>query len=70
MSEKVADNIIYYTFLAGWCGDAVGARLEFRKTRYTETEAMDAMHFTGMNTSGVEIGQITDDSKWQITSRQ
>ena len=32
-------NYIYYTFLAGWCADAAGARLEFRKRRFTEIEA-------------------------------
>jgi hypothetical protein len=40
-------NKLYYTFLAGWCADAAGARLEFRKRRFTEKEAIDAVHFVG-----------------------
>ena len=48
-------NYIYYTFLAGWCADAAGARLEFRKRRFTEIEANEALHMTGQNTSGINI---------------
>jgi len=59
-------NYIYYTFLAGWCADAAGARLEFRKRRFTEIEANEALHMTGLNTSGINIGQITDDSEMEI----
>ena len=60
------NNIIYYTFLAGWCAEAAGARLEFRKTRYDEKQANDALHMVGLNTSGVKLGQITDDSEMEM----
>lgn len=57
---------IYNTFLAGWCADAVGARLEFRRTRFTEKEAIDAMHFMGEKSNGINEGQYTDDSEMEI----
>lgn len=57
---------IYNTFLAGWCADAAGARLEFRKTRFTEKQAIDAMHFMGEKTNGINEGQFTDDSEMEI----
>lgn len=60
------NNYIYYTFLAGWCAEAAGARLEFRKTRFSEGEVYEAMHMTGITTSGVYPGQITDDSEMEI----
>lgn len=59
-------NHIYYTFLAGWCADAAGARLEFRKRRFTEEEAIDAMHFVGEKSNGISDGQFTDDSEMEI----
>lgn len=59
-------NQIYYTFLAGWCADAAGARLEFRKKRYSEEEAIDAMHFVGEKSNGIHEGQFTDDSEMEI----
>lgn len=59
-------NQIYYTFLAGWCADAAGARLEFRKKRFTEQEAIDAMHFVGEKSNGISDGQFTDDSEMEI----
>lgn len=58
---------IYYSFLAGWCADAVGARLEFRKTTFTEKEAIDAMHFIGEKTNSINEGQFTDDSEMEIS---
>jgi ADP-ribosylglycohydrolase len=57
---------IYYTFLAGWCADAAGARLEFRKRRFSEKEAIDAMHFVGVKSNGIYEGQFTDDSEMEI----
>jgi ADP-ribosylglycohydrolase len=59
-------NQIYYTFLAGWCADAAGARLEFRKKRYSEEEAIHAMHFVGEKSNGIHEGQFTDDSEMEI----
>jgi ADP-ribosylglycohydrolase len=56
----------YYTFLAGWCADAAGARLEFKKRRFTEQEATDAMHFIGEKSNGIPEGQFTDDSEMEI----
>lgn len=64
------NNHIYYTFLAGWCADAVGARLEFRKQRFTEEEAINAMHFIGEKTTGIPEGQFTDDSEMEISLLQ
>lgn len=57
---------IYYTFLAGWCADAIGARLEFCKNRFTEEEVVNAMHFIGDKTNGINEGQFTDDSEMEL----
>ena len=59
-------SYIYYTFLAGWCAESAGARLEFRKCLFSESEVNNAMHMTGQNTSGVEPGQLTDDSEMEL----
>lgn len=59
-------NHIYYTFLAGWCADAAGARLEFSKKRFTEEEANDAIHFIGYKTTAIPEGQFTDDSEMEL----
>lgn len=63
-------NVIYYTFLAGWCADAAGARLEFQRKRFTEEIAKDAMHFIGENMSSTNVGQFTDDSEMEIALLQ
>ena len=60
------NNYIYYTLLAGWCADAAGGRLEFERRRFTEKEVDDAMHFVGPKTTGINDGQITDDSEMEI----
>lgn len=60
------NNIIYYTFLAGWCADAAGGRLEFRKQRYSDTEAINALHFIGEKTNGLPEGQFTDDTEMEL----
>ena len=57
---------IYNTFIAGWCADAAGARLEFANIRFTEKEASDAMHFIGEKTTTINDGQFTDDSEMEI----
>lgn len=57
---------IYYTFLAGWCAESAGARLEFENRRFTDKEVDDAMHMTGISLSGIYPGQITDDSEMEI----
>lgn len=59
-------KIILNTFLAGWCADAVGARLEFRHTKIDINDVIDAIHFRGNNSSGVNPGQYTDDSEMEI----
>lgn len=63
-------DYIYYTFLAGWCADAVGARLEFRKIKFTDIEVRNAMHFVGEKTNGICDGQFTDDSEMEIALLQ
>ena len=60
------NNFILNTFLAGWCADAIGARLEFRQQRFTLSEVRDAIQFKGKNFSGVHPGQYTDDSEMEI----
>lgn len=60
------ESYIRNVFLAGWCADAVGARLEFRRTRYSEKEVVDAMHFRGEKTNGIQEGQYTDDTEMEI----
>ena len=44
---------IYYTFLAGWCAEAAGGRLEFRRERFTKKVVDQALHMTGESTSGI-----------------
>jgi ADP-ribosyl-[dinitrogen reductase] hydrolase len=61
-----AETFIYHTFLAGWCADAAGARLEFRKQRFTQKQAIDAMHFVGEKSTGIPEGQFTDDSEMEL----
>lgn len=63
-------NNIYHTFLAGWCADAAGARLEFRKRKFNEQEVKYAMHFVGEKTNGINDGQFTDDSEMEIALLQ
>ena len=60
------NKIIANTFLAGWCADAIGARLEFRQTKIELNEVNDAIHFRGSNSSGVCPGQYTDDSEMEL----
>lgn len=60
------NQYIYYTFLAGWCAESAGARLEFRKKRFSKLEVSNAMHMIGETTSGIYPGQITDDSEMEI----
>lgn len=62
---KTMEHIIH-VLLAGWCADAAGARLEFRRRKYTEQDAIDAMHFIGDKTTDVYEGQITDDSELEM----
>lgn len=57
---------IYYTFLAGWCADAAGARLEFRKKKFKKVEVVNAMYFIGEKTNGINEGQFTDDSEMEL----
>ena len=57
---------IYHTFLAGWCAESAGDRLEFSKKRFSDNEVYNAMHFIGHTTSGIHTGQITDDSEMEI----
>lgn len=70
---------IQSAFLGGWCADAVGARLEFQHRRFTEQEAIDAMHFTTTtitptstttSTCTIVPGQFTDDSEMEIALLQ
>lgn len=64
MSHK--RDIIFHTLLAGWCGDAAGATLEFQKRQFTEIEARHAMRMEGGGSTGVQPGQITDDSELEL----
>lgn len=59
------DNI-YNTFLAGWCAEAVGARLEFMKKKFTDEEVFEALHMVGEASSSINPGQITDDSEMEM----
>ncbi len=60
-------NYIYNTFLAGWCAEAVGARLEFMHKTFTDEEVFEAFHMVGEASSGVNPGQITDDSEMEMS---
>jgi len=55
----------YYTFLAGWCAEAVGCGLEFKRRRFTRDEVIDAMHFNGDDFND-SSGRITDDSEMEL----
>jgi ADP-ribosyl-[dinitrogen reductase] hydrolase len=59
-------NEIYYTFLAGWCAEAAGARLEFRHERFSKKLVEQALHMICESTSGIYPGQITDNSEMEI----
>jgi ADP-ribosylglycohydrolase len=59
-------KIILNTFLAGWCADAIGARLEFRNKKIDLNDVIDAIHFRGNNSSGANPGQYTDDSEMEL----
>jgi ADP-ribosylglycohydrolase len=56
----------YYTFLAGWCAESVGAMLEFKKTRFTTNDVIDTMHFQGRYNDEPIKGQITDDTEMEL----
>jgi ADP-ribosylglycohydrolase len=60
------NKYIYNTFLAGWCAETIGARLEFQKRKFTHIEVSDAIFMIGPNSSGIYPGQITDDSEMEI----
>jgi ADP-ribosyl-[dinitrogen reductase] hydrolase len=66
MNAGLLRETAYMTLLGGWCADAVGARLEFRKSKFSLQEVNDAMHFTGEKTNGIPEGQFTDDSEMEI----
>lgn len=53
-------------FIAGWCAESVGARLEFMRRTFTAEEVNDAFHMTNNAKSGVNPGQITDDGEMEI----
>ena len=57
---------VFHTLLAGWCGDAAGATLEFRKQIFSHEEVINAMQMHGFGKSGVYPGQITDDSEMEL----
>ena len=57
---------IYNTFLAGWCAETIGARLEFQKRQFSYPEVIDAIFMLGENSSGTYPGQVTDDSEMEI----
>lgn len=57
---------IYNTFLAGWCAEMIGARLEFQKREFSYPEVIDAIFMIGENSSGTYPGQVTDDSEMEI----
>jgi ADP-ribosyl-[dinitrogen reductase] hydrolase len=59
-------NEIYYTFLAGWCAEAAGARLEFRNERFSKKLVEQALHMTCESTTRIYPGQFTDDSEMEI----
>jgi ADP-ribosyl-[dinitrogen reductase] hydrolase len=59
-------DYIYYTFLAGWCGDAIGAQIEFMNRKFTKNEIDDVMNLTGINSNGIPMGLVTDDSEMEM----
>ena len=60
------NDIVFYTLLGGWCGDSIGATLEFQKRRFSQEEVLNAMEMKSIGFSGVYPGQITDDSELEI----
>ncbi len=63
---NINHHYIKNIFLAGWCADAVGSRLEFRKCKFSSNKVFEAMHFLGESTGGTYPGQYTDDSEMEI----
>lgn len=59
-------DYIYHMFLAGWCADAAGARLEFMNTTFSDQVVADAMHFVGDKTTNINDGQFTDDTEMEL----
>lgn len=57
---------IYNTFLAGWCAETIGLRLEFQKREFSYLEVIEAIFMIGENSGGAYPGQITDDSEMEI----
>lgn len=57
---------IFNAFLAGWCADAAGARLEFKKCPFSLEQAINAMHFVGDKSNGIPEGQYTDDTEMEL----
>jgi ADP-ribosyl-[dinitrogen reductase] hydrolase len=60
------EAILKNLFLAGWCADAVGARLEFANKKFTANVAKNALHHKGHTTTEICKGQFTDDSEMEI----
>lgn len=52
--------------LSGWCGDALGAQVEFMNRRFLGVEMDDIMEFRGVSNGMTERGRITDDSELEI----
>jgi ADP-ribosylglycohydrolase len=52
------NKIIFNTFLAGWCGDASGATLEFKKQRFSKKEANNAMQMLKNSDSEMELALL------------
>lgn len=53
--------------LGGWCGDAIGAVLEFYNKKITKDIALYAIDMPGGGQLNVAPGQITDDSELEIS---
>lgn len=51
-------NLIKNMFIGGWCGDAIGSKLEFYKRRFTMDEINDAI----VNCAG----KVTDDTEMEV----
>ena len=59
-------NTMYHTLFAGWCADAVGARLEFLNTRLDQKHVDDAMRFQRESSVNIPVGQYTDDTEMEL----
>ena len=67
MNQEESQKYLLNIFLAGWCGDAAGAVLEFQHRLFAREEVQFAMHMHGGG-GYLDLlpGQVTDDTQMEL----